>query len=57
MGKKIRQAKKGKLPYFVVIGDKELEGKTVTLESRDKEEAEVLSPDELIEKLSTEVNV
>lgn len=35
MGKKIRNAKKDKLPYFVVIGDKEIQEKNVTLESRD----------------------
>ncbi len=35
MGKKIRGAKKDKLPYFIVIGDKEVEEETVTLESRD----------------------
>lgn len=37
MGKKIREAKKEKLPYFIVIGDKEAASKTVTLESRDGE--------------------
>ena len=35
MGKKIREAKKNKLPYFIVIGDKEMTEKTVTLEKRD----------------------
>lgn len=35
MGKKIRAAKQAKLPYFIVIGDKEMEGKQVTLEKRD----------------------
>jgi threonyl-tRNA synthetase len=34
MGKKIRNAKKDRLPYFVVIGDKEVEAKNVTLETR-----------------------
>jgi threonyl-tRNA synthetase len=34
MGKKIREAKKARLPYFIVIGDKEVEAKNVTLESR-----------------------
>jgi len=34
MGKKIRNAKKDKLPYFVVVGDKEVAEKNVTLESR-----------------------
>jgi threonyl-tRNA synthetase len=34
MGKKIRAAKQEKLPYFIVIGDKEVADKKVTLESR-----------------------
>lgn len=35
MGKKIRNAKTDRLPYFVVVGDKEIAEKTVTLESRE----------------------
>jgi threonyl-tRNA synthetase len=34
LGKKIRSAKQDKLPYFVVVGDKEVAAKNVTLESR-----------------------
>lgn len=34
MGKKIRNAKKERLPYFIVVGDKEVAEKTITLESR-----------------------
>ena len=45
MGKKIRHAKKAKLPYFIVIGDKEIEDKTVTLESRDTGESTTHSVD------------
>ncbi len=41
MGKKIRTAKQAKLPYFVVIGDKEVEAKNVTLESRDGESRQI----------------
>ncbi len=57
MGKKIRNAKKMKLPYFIVIGDKEVEGRTVTLESRDTGESVSLTMEELEMKLSTENNV
>jgi threonyl-tRNA synthetase len=57
MGKKIRNAKKMKLPYFIVIGDKEVEGKTVTLESRDTGESVSLSQAELVEKLNKEMDV
>ena len=34
MGKKIRGAKQERLPYFIVVGDKEVEHKKVTLENR-----------------------
>jgi len=57
MGKKIRNAKKMKLPYFIVIGDKEVETKTVTLESRDTGESESISVEALVAKLSDEVNI
>ncbi len=35
LGKKIRAAKQEKLPYFVVIGAKEMEANTITLEKRE----------------------
>lgn len=57
MGKKIRAAKKDRLPYFIVIGDKEVEGRTVTLESRDTGESISLSLAELEVKLTAENNV
>ncbi|MDE2079495.1 MAG: threonine--tRNA ligase [Patescibacteria group bacterium] len=38
LGKKIRNAKQEKVPYFFVIGDKEVEGNTVTVEAREGSE-------------------
>jgi len=38
LGKRIRQAKLEKVPYFFVIGDKEVESATVTVEGRDGNE-------------------
>ncbi len=35
LGKKIRNAKMQKIPYFLVLGDKEIESNTVTVEDRD----------------------
>ena len=35
MGKKIRNAKQARLPYFMVLGDKEMADGSVTLEKRD----------------------
>ncbi len=54
MGKKIRTAKKAKLPYFIVIGDKETADKAVTLESRDTQSSQTLSIDALLLKLNGE---
>lgn len=57
MGKKIRNAKKERVPYFIVIGDKEVETNTVTLESREGNESVILSLEALLTKLSDEVRV
>ncbi|MEK7613503.1 MAG: threonine--tRNA ligase [Patescibacteria group bacterium] len=48
LGKKIRQAKVEKVPYFFVIGDKEVEAEAVTVEGRDGNEG--------IQKLSTVID-
>ena len=55
MGKKIRSAKQAKLPYFIVVGDKEVEDKTVTVEGRDGTST-VLTLNELANKLQTEID-
>ncbi len=41
LGKRIRGAKTDKLPYFIVIGDKEVAAKNVTLESRAGESSQM----------------
>lgn len=41
LGKKIRAAKQDKLPYFIVIGDKEVAAKNVTLEARGGESKQI----------------
>lgn len=53
LGKKIRNAKMMKIPYLVVIGDKEVENKTITVEDRDKPEqkGESLTIEEFINKI------
>jgi threonyl-tRNA synthetase len=55
MGKKIRAAKKDKLPYFIVVGDKEVESKSVTLETRGIEGNEEVGVDTLIVRLTEEI--
>jgi threonyl-tRNA synthetase len=53
MGKKIRQAKTDRLPYFIVLGDQEVNSHTVTLEKRDGTK-EVLTTADLIAQLVNE---
>ncbi len=55
LGKKIRNGKTEKVPYLLVVGDAEVEAKTVTVESRDhgKQEAEAL--DTFIARIKEEV--
>jgi threonyl-tRNA synthetase len=55
LGKKVRAAKVEKIPYWVVIGDKEVEAGRVTLESRDKGQLGQISQDELLSKLTEEI--
>jgi len=54
-GKKVREAKTKKIPYFVIIGDKDIEAGKVTLESRDKGNLGQITQDELVSKLATEI--
>jgi len=54
LGKKIRNAKIQKTPYMLVIGDKEVESKEVTLESR-TEKVGSFSIKKLIELLQKEI--
>jgi threonyl-tRNA synthetase len=53
-GKKIRNAKTERIPYTIIIGDKEMSAKKVTLESRDHGKVGELSVDELAKKLGDE---
>lgn len=54
LGKKIRNAKGEKIPYLFVVGDKEVEAKTVSMESR-TESLGVKSLAEAVELLATEI--
>ncbi|MFA5936858.1 MAG: threonine--tRNA ligase [Candidatus Paceibacterota bacterium] len=55
LGGKVRDAKNNKIPYWVVIGDKEIEANKITLESRDKGQLGQISKEELLEKLTKEI--
>jgi threonyl-tRNA synthetase len=55
LGKKVREAKNNKIPYWIVIGDKEIEAGKVTLESRDAGQLGQMSKEESISKLLEEI--
>ena len=55
LGKKIRNAKVMKVPYYLVIGDKEVESKKLGLENRDGEKIENMTIKEVVEKLLAEI--
>ncbi|MFA5932050.1 MAG: threonine--tRNA ligase [Candidatus Paceibacterota bacterium] len=55
LGGKVRDAKNNKMPYWVVIGDKEIEAKKVTLESRDAGQLGQISKEELLSKFLEEI--
>lgn len=54
LGKRIREIKTSKLPYFLVIGDKEQDSGTLTLEHRSGDKKELTLPD-LLASLQTEI--
>ncbi len=54
MGKKIRLAKQARIPYFAVIGDKEVEAQEITLETRGVDAPAKLSLAALTERLVRE---
>jgi threonyl-tRNA synthetase len=55
LGTKVRDAKNNKLPYWIVVGDKEIEADKVTLESRDAGQLGQVSKEELVKKLLEEI--
>ena len=55
LGTKVRDTKNNKIPYWIVVGDKEVEADRVTLESRDAGGLGQISKQELIEKLLEEI--
>ena len=54
-GKRVRAAKDSKVPYFIVIGDKDVEAAGATLESRDTGPVGQFAFDQILERLSTEI--
>lgn len=55
LGKKVREAKNEKTPYWIVLGDKEIESNNVTVEHRDKGQLGTQSPEEFVAQLVEEI--
>ena len=55
LGKKIRNTREMKTPYWAVIGDAEMTNQTVTLEHRTLGKVGEMKVTDLVEKLSTEI--
>jgi threonyl-tRNA synthetase len=55
LGKKVRYHKEMKTPYWLVIGDKDVEAGKVTLESRDHGQIGQLTEEELLARLQEEI--
>jgi len=56
LGKRIREAEKQKIPYMIVVGEKEEKDGTVAVRTRGQKEQEVLKVDEFVEKIRKEID-
>ncbi|HQT82618.1 MAG TPA: threonine--tRNA ligase [Candidatus Paceibacterota bacterium] len=55
LGKKIRNAKSEKIPYLLVVGDAEIEAKTVSADSRDHGKLDAMPVADFIHRASEEI--
>ena len=55
LGKKIRASKMEKIPYLLVVGDKEIQDKTVSVESRDHGKLDSTSAADFVAKIVQEI--
>ena len=55
VGYKIRQAQLEKVPYMLVLGDKDEEAGTVSVRNRKDGETEIMSPEAFFEKIEKEI--
>ena len=55
LGKKIRDAEMQKIPYLLVVGDKEIEAKSVSVRERSKGDTGQLPIDKFIDKIKKQI--
>lgn len=53
--KKIRNAEKQKIPYMIIVGEKEVEEGTISLRARGSQDLGVTKPEDFINKISIEI--
>ena len=56
IGYKIREAQTDKTPYMLIVGEKEVEGGTVSVRSRKKGELGAVAADDFIKEILEEIN-
>ncbi len=56
LGKKIRSAEMQKIPYLLIVGDREIEAKTVGVRARGKGDLGAMAIDAFIGKIKEEIN-
>lgn len=56
MGKRIREAAKQKVPYILVVGDKEIESKAVSVRGRNDEDLGSIPINDFTHRLQTEIS-
>ena len=56
MQKKIRNAEMQKIPYILVVGDREEHAKAVNIRIRGQKDQQTLKIDQFIAKISTEIS-
>ena len=56
IGYKIREAQTDKVPYMLIVGDKEVQSNTVSVRSRKKGELGAVAVDDFIRDILDEIN-
>jgi threonyl-tRNA synthetase len=56
IGKKIREAEKQKIPYMLVVGEKEAESNSVAVRSRGSRDIKIVEVEKFIERIKKEIN-
>lgn len=55
LGKRIREAEKQKIPYMIVVGEKEEKDGTVAVRTRGQKEQEIMETEKFMEKVTLEI--